>query len=236
VALWLEEGDGSVRARNYVNLDIHDDRSMAPTERTRDGYAFSFRPGDFTDASWPTPVLGPKGQKFGASGAGWVEYAVALPEELRAAAITGLRLVFEAGARTASSRIGWKRLGQPADRSYPQTEARKLASDLVVSVNGIRLGANRLPDDPADARGVLSVHLYENFEYASYGFLTTLEADPETVQRILAASLNGEVTLRFEVPRTGRAGGLNLYGARMGAFPVDPTLFITVGRPPQGDV
>ena len=35
-----------------------------------------------------------------------------------------------------------------------------------------------------------------------------------------------ERSVRFEVPRTGRMGGLNLYGARMGAFPVDPTLFI----------
>jgi len=119
VALWLEEGDGSVRARNYVNLDVHDGRSMAHAERTRDGYALPFRPGDFIDASWPTPVLGPKGQKFGASGAGWVEYVVTLLEELPAAAVIGMRLVFEAGARTASSRIGWKRLGQPADRCYP---------------------------------------------------------------------------------------------------------------------
>src|SRR5207244_395473 len=133
------------------------------------------------------------------SGAGWVEYAVALPEELHAAAVTGLRLVFEAGARTASNRIGWKRIGQPSDRNYPQTEARKLASDVVVSINGIQLGAVRLPDDPADARGVLSLHLNENFEYASYGFLTKLEADAATAQRILAAGKGGEMTVRFEV-------------------------------------
>jgi hypothetical protein len=231
VAFWLEEGDGAVRARNYVNVDVHDGRPMAGAARTGSGHALSFRPGDFVDASWPTPVLGPKGQKFGASGAGWVEYALALPADLRAAAVTGLRLVFEAGARTARNRIGWKQIGPPSDRSYPQTEKRKLASDLVVTVNGVRLGAARLPDDPADARGVLSAHLNENFEYASYGFLTTFEADAETAQRILTASANGELTLRFEVPRTGRAGGLNLYGARMGAFPVDPTLFLDMGSP-----
>jgi hypothetical protein len=224
-AVWLENGDGSIRARNYVNVDgfVHGhghehDRSA--------GYALIFRPGDFADTSWPTPMLGPKGQKFGASGAGWVEYAVPLPHGVHAGAATGLWLLFEAGARTAANRLGWKRIGQPSDRNYPQTEARKLASDLVVTVNGIRLGALRLPDDPADARGVLSIHLNENFEYASHGFLHKLEADAETAQRILAASTSGEIKIRFEVPRTGRAGGLNLYGARMGAFPVDPTLII----------
>ena len=40
--------------------------------------------------------------------------------------------------------------------------------------------------------------------------------------------------VRFEVPgsrreRTaGAQGGLNLYGARMGAYPLDPTLFLDV--------
>jgi hypothetical protein len=31
------------------------------------------------------------------------------------------------------------------------------------------------------------------------------------------------------VPRTGQAGGLNLYGSRMGALPLDPTLIVRVG-------
>ena len=44
--------------------------------------------------------------------------------------------------------------------------------------------------------------------------------------KVLAAAKDGEIAVRFEAPRSGRAGGLNLYGARMGAFPVDPTLFL----------
>jgi hypothetical protein len=46
---------------------------------------------------------------------------------------------------------------------------------------------------------------------------------------VLAASRNGELRLRFEVPRAGWMGGLNLYGARLGAYPVDPTLLIEAG-------
>ncbi len=229
VALWLEEGDGSVRARNFVNVDVYDGRPSPAVERRENGYTLRFLPGDYADSSWPTPVLGSQGQKFGGGGAGWVEYAVELPSGLKAEAVTGLRLLFEAGARTARSRIGWKRAGESQEKSYPQTESRKLPTDVVVTLNGIRLGASRLPDDPADARGVLSAHGSENFEFASYGFLTTLEADGDTARRIVAACENGELIVRFEVPRTGKMGGLNLYGARAGAFPVDPTLFVEGG-------
>jgi hypothetical protein len=226
VALWLEEGDGTVRARNYVNVDVHDGRPAPPVEPMERGVALRFSPGDFTDSSWPTPMLGPKGNKFGGSGAGWVEYALTLPDDLDAGGVTGLRLLFEGAARTASNRIGWKRPWQPADRNYPQTEARKLPTTVTVTVNGIALGTARLPDDPADARGVLSAHISENFEYASYGYLTHMEADAETARQMLSASEKREILVRFEVPRTGWMGGLNLYGARMGAFPLDPTLFI----------
>jgi hypothetical protein len=228
VAVWLEDGGGSVRARNYVNVDVSDGRPAVGVERTERGVAIRFRPGDFVDSAWPTPMLGPQGQKFGGGGAGWVEYALPVPEELDGAAVSGMRLLFEGAARTASSRIGWKRPWQPVDQHYPQTETRKLPTTVTVTVNGIPLGTTRLPDDPADARGVLSAHFSPNFEYASYGFLTTLEADAATARQILAASRNSELLLRFEIPRIGWIGGINLYGERMGAFPVGPTLFIEV--------
>jgi hypothetical protein len=49
-----------------------------------------------------------------------------------------------------------------------------------VSVNGVPIGQTvHLPDDPADARGVLSLHRAENFEFGSYGYLTELAADAE---------------------------------------------------------
>jgi hypothetical protein len=95
-------------------------------------------------------------------------------------------------------------------------------------VNGIRVGALQLPDDPADARGVLSAHTSAHWEPCSYGSLTRLEADREAAQRILAEAKDGRLVVRFEVPRTGFAGGLNLYGARAGAYPLDPVLLLDV--------
>ncbi len=225
VALWLEDEAGVVRSRNYVNIDVYAG-ALPAVERTAQGYALRFSPAEFHDTSWPNPRLGPEGSKFGATGAGWVEYAVHLPADLDPAAVRGLRLRFEAGARTARNRIGWKDPQRVLMTDYPQTEELKLPTDLVVSVNAISLGRVRLPDDPADARGVLSAHLHPHWEYASYGYLTTLDADAATARRIIAAAQGGLLRVRFEVPRTGIRGGLNLYGARMGTYPLDPTVFI----------
>jgi hypothetical protein len=256
VALWLEDGAGAVRARNYVNVDVHDPAApfaspganggagaqgpvpgrpgivVTPgrVERTRGGYALRFLPGDFADTSWVTPTIGKGGGKLGASGAGWVEYLLPLPETLDVDAVGGLRLRFEAGTRTARNRIGWKDPLYVLSTDFPQTEALKLPGDLDVSVNGVPLGRVRLPDDPADSSGVLSLHLHETFETGSYGALFTLEADAAAARRMLRREVSpgGHVTVRFEVPRRPGAlrSGLSLYGARMGAYPLDPTLFL----------
>lgn len=158
-----------------------------------------------------------------------MDYDIALPDTLDVATVQGLRLVFEAGARTAWGRTGWQARPHTRTGDYPQTEARALATDLVVSLNGVPLSGVRLPDDPADSRGVLSAHLYPNFEYVSYGFLTELETDARTAQHILTRQ-GGKLVVRFEIPHSAaKRGGLNLYGARMGAFPLGPTVLVEVG-------
>jgi hypothetical protein len=42
----------------------------------------------------------------------------------------------------------------------------------------------------------------------------------------MAAARQGQLVVRFEVPRGGVPGGINLYGARLGAYPIDPLLFL----------
>jgi hypothetical protein len=201
-----------------------------------------FLPGDFLGCSWVDPRIGPRGSKFGAPGFGWVDYSVALPDEVDVGKVRRLRLRVEMSARTAKNRIDWKDPLHITGSDYAQTEARKIPSEVIVWANGVRLGHVRLPDDPADARGVLSLHYSDHWEPASYGFLHTFEADEATTQRIFAASQGsddetqsapvaqgvqaGRLLIRFEVPRGGIAGGVNLYGARMGAYPLDPTIFL----------
>jgi hypothetical protein len=235
VALILLDGDGTIRARNYVNVDLYEGEASAQaawmrqaqsTEKCNGAYALRFHPGDFLGSSWGDPRIGPRGSKFGASGAGWVDYALTLSPDITLESVKGMRLLFEAGSRTAKSRVDWKDQRHMRERDYPQTEERKLPTDLIVWVNGVRFGSVRLPDDPADARGVLSAHNSESWEFAGYGYLTKMEVDRATAQRILAESQRGKILIRFEVPAIGIQGGLNLYGSRLGAYPLDPMLLI----------
>jgi hypothetical protein len=226
VGFWLEDDQGRVRARNYVNVDVYSARLEQPVERLEGSCALRFVPGDFLGASWVDARVGPRGSKFGGAGVGWVDYAVALPEDVDLATVRRLRLRVEASARTAKNRIDWKDPLHLTGGDYPQTEQRKLASEVTVWVNGVRLGRVQLPDDPADSRGVLSLHPTDYWEPASYGYLVKLEADEATTRRILDEAQGGRLLVRFEVPRGRAAGGINLYGARMGGFPLDPTIFL----------
>ena len=161
-----------------------------------------------------------------AGGAGWIEYTVPIPEGVELTALSGLRLRCEIAARTARSRVGWHDPRYEQSTDYPQTEAYKLPSQVVVAVNGVPLGTVALLDDPADAAGVLSAHNSPEWEFASYGFLTTLAADATKLRQIAEGTRDGELRVRFEVPRRGVRGGLNLYGARLGAYPIDPLLIL----------
>ncbi|HEV2121268.1 MAG TPA: hypothetical protein VGW38_00640, partial [Chloroflexota bacterium] len=233
VAVTVTDGSGAIRARNYVNVDVHppvlENPALEPlvtSERLPSGgWAISFSPEGYDDCSWPNPILGQGDAKFGGPGAGWVEYTLSLPDELDPTTISRLRLRFEAGARTARSRIGWPDPQYVKATDYPQTEARKRPSRVAVSVNGVEIGHAPLPDDPADARGVLSFQVQGQWEMGSYGYLITLDAPPESTRTILSAG-SRRLRVRFTVPRGAGAGGLNLYGARMGAYPLRPTIIL----------
>jgi len=224
LAVWLVDPAREIRCRNYVNVEVRAAETPR-VERTTGGWALRFAPGDLRETSWPQPFVAPDGGKFSAPGAGWVEYEVALPAEVDMGEIRGARLRFEAAARTASQRIDWPRRVQGFN--YPQTETdRKIPSDIVVSINGVVAGEVRLPDDPADARGVLSHH--HGVDPGSHGFLVEIALD----KQLLAAALAGgsPLRIRFAVPgeRT-HPGGFTLYGDRLGCHPVAPTLFLLEG-------
>lgn len=92
-----------------------------------------------------------------------------------------------------------------------------------MSVNRVVVGRVRMPEDPADARGVLSHH--HGVEPGSYGFLTELPVDlavleaPPTARR--------PIMIRFEVSGDAiHPRGFGLYGDRLGRWPVEPTLLL----------
>jgi hypothetical protein len=95
---------------------------------------------------------------------------------------------------------------------------------VTVRINGTLAGRYELGDDPADSRGILSWHaqLYDGLlrEAGSYGELIRVPLSPEM---IAAAEKAGYVAVRMEVS-DALAGGLAIYGAQFGRYPVDPTV------------
>ena len=112
--------------------------------------------------------------------------------------------------------------------SYPMTGEHPFPSAVRVRVNGVDVARRRLADDPADSRGILSWaaqphdgHLYEA---GSYGELLRIPLPPDVVS---SAATNGEFIVRLEVDDS-LPGGLAIYGARFGRYPVDPTIIFTL--------
>ena len=102
-----------------------------------------------------------------------------------------------------------------------QTEPMKYPSDVTISVNGAEISTIRIPDCPADARGVLS---YIHGQPGIYGYLHTVKIDPSVV---LNGNQAGTLRVHYEVKADAEAtGGFALYGARMGRYPTNPHLLI----------
>ena len=225
LALWLLDGGGVIVNRNYVNVEVYADSPAV--ERIGGAIAVRFRPADCIHSTWPRAPIGPHALKFAGIGAGAVSYRVALPADLNPGAIRGLRLLFEASARAGLAKVDWPERARNTD--YPQTEPGKtFPTDLTIRLDGRAVATITLPDDPADARGVLSHHA--NLDPGSYGYLQELRVPPDVVAAVReAVARDRAVTAEFVIPpEAPNRGGLALYGARVGAYPVDPTLFVEI--------
>ncbi len=90
----------------------------------------------------------------------------------------------EVSAKAGREKVDWPERVNGQD--YPQTEAdTQWPTTLEVRINGERIAQAELPDDPADARGVLS-HLAA-VEHGSYGYVVDLDLTlPDAVRKDLA--------------------------------------------------
>ena len=201
--VWVTDHSGTVVARNFINFE-HFVASTASVESNgSELISLNYGPGSVSESSWDEPTTSE--QLFSAIGSGSVEYEVSLIEGLRAADVAEIALIFE-----ASSCYGGAR----------QTEPEKYPSDVTLSVNGVEIDTLRIPDCPADARGVLS---YIHGEPGIYGYLHNVKVDPS----LLLNGKAGTLTVRYEVKADAEAkGGFTLYGARMGRYPTGPHLLI----------
>jgi len=100
----------------------------------------------------------------------------------------------------------------------------RFPSAVIVRVNGEVAGRYELPDDPADHRGILSWHSQlkdrKLREAGSYGYLLEVPIPRAALEKAASA---GALQIRLEVDEA-LPGGLAVYGARFGRYPLDPTV------------
>ena len=107
----------------------------------------------------------------------------------------------------------------------PQTDDDIFPTTLQMFLNDVRVYGSLIRNHPHDTRGALS---YLRGGLGAYGYLAHAFAESETLAAIAAhARQTGELRLRCVVPEDAIAkGGLTIYGAECGRFPVGPTVII----------
>ena len=244
----LEDAAGNVLHRNFTSFAVGDGVSPRDERVQADGAALrvlrvasgSPAGSSWTGRSWT--AIG--GRKQNGTGAGFFEYRLPWPKDLRVEQVAGGSVVAELGAKQlfGKDRVGagevqgdfmrGKGTHDPSlnKNAYPMTDGVTHPSAVRVSVNGVAAGLFDLPDDPADHRGLLSWHAQVRAEKptldeaGSYGYLVSA-AIPDAAWRAAAAA--GEIVIRFEVPGA-LPGGLAVYGEGAGRYPLDPSLVITL--------
>jgi hypothetical protein len=243
----------AVRLSNAAGVTVHQnfttfvvDAPRPDTVRLLDGRrariarvrATAIHEGRWTLKQWT--VLGDR--KLNGAGSGYFEYRIPWPAGLTAASVASATFIVEASAKrlngkdrdsTAQANGDYMRGGGFHDpsrnpNSYPMTGEHPFPSAVTIRVNGVEVGRRPLPDDPADSRGILSWqaqphdgHLYEA---GSYGELLRIALPPEAVT---TAARTGEFVVRLEVSDS-LPGGLAIYGAHFGRYPVDPTIIFVL--------
>ena len=131
----------------------------------------------------------------------------------------------ELATKADGQRLDWPAVRRALD--YPQTQRRKYPGKATVRLLDHALWQLELPDDPADARGVLSHQAGR--DRGSYGYLVRKRADLTRLVSLREA-LRSEpfVPLTFRASEEGH--GLSIYGRRLGRYPIDPTIIIRTAR------
>ncbi len=185
-----------------------------------------------------------EGRKRNGAGAGFLEYRLAWPKDLRPQEVAGAVFLAELGAKQlfGKDRLDGGKVEGDFMRgsgthdpglnpnAYPMTDATTHPSAVRVLVNGVSAGVFDLPDDPADHRGLLSWHAQKRDgrldEAGSHGTLVSATIAGAALREAAAA---GEIVVRLEVD-DALPGGLAVYGQGAGRYPIDPSVVLTLRR------
>ena len=188
-----------------MNLVVKPDRPLPRVQRRGPtGRRRSIRPGDFSRQNGPSRRKPPAGKVYG-YGKGFFEYRLQVPARGRQGA-SRVDLLPVRGLGEGPPRAGGlARAGESAGLS-PDGRRAPWTSTLAVTFNDRLIERLTLPDDPADARGVLS-HL-ARVEHGSHGELVDgmITLNDSDRARLKAGE---PLILRLSVPNDApHAGGL----------------------------
>ncbi|HWF20266.1 MAG TPA: glycoside hydrolase family 2 [Verrucomicrobiae bacterium] len=212
--LWLEActEEGTVVASNFLQYFVSE---VYPPHREEGPRAMVLRgtPGDWAAGEWSGGGMseraraGAEDSCFG-MGHGFFEWV--LP--LGGADVTKARRI-RVLCEASSHRI-----------DTPQTDADIFPTTLQMFLNGIQVYGAWIRNHPHDARGSLS---YLRGGLGAYGYLVHAFAEADSVRQIALHVMDDSLRLRCVVPEDALAqGGLTIYGAECGRYPVAPTVII----------
>ncbi|MFA0761416.1 MAG: hypothetical protein HZLCBSQH_001524 [Candidatus Fervidibacterota bacterium] len=231
---WLEDAKGKRVHINYTQWWVRSEKGL-PRAEVLDAttLALRFSPNDWSESQFSEqsmPDVPVDGKHYG-RGHGFVEYRLKLPNDVLLDKVQSLTLICEVAAKAGREKVDWAERVNPQD--YPQTDGKKFPTTVEVAINGVKVATWNLPDDPADARGVLS-H-WRGIERGSYGYLMRTEINlnsPEGVAIVNRWRETGQLAIRFTVPWNAvHRGGMAIYGETMGCYPVEPTVLLKFAEP-----
>jgi hypothetical protein len=204
-------GDGKVVARNFTHIFVMDSYPLQREELPR-GLIVRRRPEEWSESQWSLGSASREDQArddvcFGI-GHGFFEWQFPIGRDELAGA-RRIRVICEAASHRTD---------------HPQTDDGIYPTNLRMLLNDIPVYDSVLRNHPHDARGVLS---YLREGYGGYGYLVHAFAEDELLRRIVGQSSDNFVRLRCQIPEDALAhGGLTIYGAENGRYPVCPTLIL----------
>ncbi|MEO7182470.1 MAG: sugar-binding domain-containing protein [Gemmatimonadaceae bacterium] len=254
LAVRLEDRSGTALHHNFTTFVV---TGAPPTELTlsdgRRARVARVRAGAVNNARWSVKTWNVMdGLKVAGAGSGHFEYRIPWPSGLARADVDEAVFLVEASAKRLHGKDGDTTRKMSGDlmrgagsrdpsrnrNAYPMTGERPYPSAMTVSMNGQLAGRYELDDDPADHRGILSWHaqLRDKFlrDAGSYGQLVRVRVPSAALDE---GARTGVLTVRLEVS-DGLPGGLAIYGAQFGRYPLDPTVefVLRAGAGTQGTV
>jgi len=237
IVMELVDADGKRIAANFVNVVVRPAEQQgvrgqpSPRVEVLDARRVALRVAadEFSAVPWKGAgpnYLGRRG-KFWGQGAGTVEYRFEVPEAVLKAGPRKIEFLAELASKAGAEKLDWPIRRMEID--YPQTDGKKHPGVVRVNIGGVDVDPLELPDDPADARGVLSHQAY--YQHGSYGFLARRELDL-SADAGLVERLRRDSTLRviLTVPEGEQASGLTVHGERTGRYPLDPTVIVETAQ------